>query len=56
MSNPEQDLFNLGMSEKAQPLFYAVQKHVEDNVLPITEEFFPSTKVKPIFGNGILAS
>ena len=40
MSNPEQDLFNLGMSEKAQPLFYAVQKHVEDNVLPITEEFF----------------
>jgi acyl-CoA dehydrogenase len=40
MSNPEQDLFNLGMSEKAQPLFYAVQKHVEENVLPITEEFF----------------
>jgi acyl-CoA dehydrogenase len=40
MSNPEQDLFNLGMSEKTQPLFYAVQKHVEENVLPITEEFF----------------
>ena len=40
MSNPEQDLFNLGMSEKAQPLYYAVKKHVEDNVLPITEEFY----------------
>ncbi len=40
MSNPELDLFNLGMSEKAQPLYYAVKKHVEENVLPITEEFF----------------
>ena len=37
-SNPE--LFNLAMSEEAQPLMDAVKKHIRDNVEPITEEFF----------------
>lgn len=34
------DLNNLAMSEAAQPLMDAVKKHIEDNVAPITEEFF----------------
>ncbi len=34
------DLFNLVMSEEAQPLMDAVKKHITDNVEPITEEFF----------------
>ena len=34
------DLFELSMSEQAQPLMDAVQMHVRDNVDPITEEFF----------------
>jgi acyl-CoA dehydrogenase len=46
MSEPENDLFNLAMSRKAQPLMYAVQKHVNDNVDPITEEFFALDKNK----------
>jgi len=36
--NPE--LFNLAMTKKAQPLMAAVKKHLEENVAPITEEFF----------------
>jgi acyl-CoA dehydrogenase len=40
MPDLESDLFNLVMSEKAQPLLDAVTKHIEDNVAPITEEFF----------------
>ncbi len=40
MSGSDQELFNLAMSEEAQPLFYAVKKHIEENVAPITEEFF----------------
>ena len=35
----EADLFNLAMSEEAQPLMDAVQKHIRDNVEPIQEEF-----------------
>ncbi|MEM1434559.1 MAG: acyl-CoA dehydrogenase family protein [Pseudomonadota bacterium] len=35
--NPE--LFNLAMSEQAQPLMFAVQQHIQDNVVPIQEEF-----------------
>jgi acyl-CoA dehydrogenase len=35
--NPE--LFNLAMSEEAQPLYDAVVRHIEANVIPITEEF-----------------
>jgi acyl-CoA dehydrogenase len=34
------DLNNLVMSEEAQPLLDAVKKHIEENVAPITEEFF----------------
>jgi acyl-CoA dehydrogenase len=40
MSDLDADLFNLAMSEEAQPLMAAVKKHIEDNVVPITEEFF----------------
>ena len=34
------DLFNLTMSEQAQPLLDAVTKHIDENVAPITEEFY----------------
>ena len=33
------DLFELAMSEEAQPLMDAVKKHITDNVDPINEEF-----------------
>ena len=39
MSDLEADLFNLAMSEEAQPLMDAVMKHIRENVVPITEEF-----------------
>ena len=39
MSDLEADLFNLAMSDEAQPLMDAVQKHIQENVVPITEEF-----------------
>ena len=39
MSDLEADLFSLAMSEESQPLMAAVQKHVAENVDPITEEF-----------------
>ncbi|TNE56767.1 MAG: acyl-CoA dehydrogenase [Alphaproteobacteria bacterium] len=35
--NPE--LFQLAMSEEAQPLMDAVKRHIEENVIPISEEF-----------------
>jgi acyl-CoA dehydrogenase len=34
------ELNNLAMSKEAQPLFDAVMKHIEENVAPITEEFY----------------
>lgn len=37
LENP--DLFDLTMSEQAQPLLDAVKKHIKENVEPITEEF-----------------
>ena len=40
MSGQDQELFNLAMSEEAQPLLYAVKKHVAENVEPIIDEFF----------------
>jgi len=40
------DLFNLAMSEQAQPLMAAVKKHIAENVKPITEEFFALDKEK----------
>ena len=36
-TNP--DLFDLTMSEQAQPLLDAVKKHIQDNVVPIMDEF-----------------
>ena len=44
MPDLEADLFNLAMSEQAQPLMDAVKKHIADNVEPITEEFFALDK------------
>ncbi len=38
LENP--DLFDLTMSEQAQPLLDAVKKHIKENVDPITEEFY----------------
>ncbi|HKI74334.1 MAG TPA: acyl-CoA dehydrogenase family protein, partial [Pseudomonadales bacterium] len=40
MPDLEADLFQLAMSEQAQPLMDAVKKHIQENVEPITEEFF----------------
>lgn len=40
MSDLDQDLFQLAMSEQARPLMAAVQNHIKENVEPITEEFF----------------
>ena len=36
----EAELNNLAMSKEAQPLYDAVVRHIEENVAPITEEFF----------------
>ncbi|MEZ5549678.1 MAG: acyl-CoA dehydrogenase family protein [Pseudomonadales bacterium] len=46
MADLDKDLFNLAMSDEAQPLMAAVQKHIEDNVVPITDEFFALDKEK----------
>lgn len=46
MSNSDKNLFNLGMSEEAGTLFQAVKKHIEENVDPLTEEFFALDKGK----------
>ncbi len=35
----EAELNQLAMSKEAQPLFYAVKKHIAENVAPIEEEF-----------------
>ena len=40
MSNLNQDLYNLTMSDKALPLFNSVKKHIEENVDTIEEEFY----------------
>ncbi len=46
MSDLNKDLFNLAMSDQAQPLMDAVTKHIQENVVPITEEFFELDKQK----------
>jgi acyl-CoA dehydrogenase len=46
MPDLEADLFNLAMSEQAQPLMDAVQKHIAENIEPITDEFFALDKEK----------
>jgi acyl-CoA dehydrogenase len=40
MPSTESDLFELAMSDEAQPLMAAVQNHIATHVEPITEEFF----------------
>ena len=40
MTQLNQDLFELSMSDGARPLMAAVKQHIADNVDPITEEFF----------------
>ncbi|NCF32710.1 MAG: acyl-CoA dehydrogenase, partial [Proteobacteria bacterium] len=40
MSTTQSDLFELAMSEEAQPLMAAVQNHITTHVEPITEEFY----------------
>ena len=40
MSDPNQDIYNLAMSEQALPLFNAVKKHIVENVDTITEEYY----------------
>ena len=44
LENP--DLFDLTMSEQAEPLLAAVKKHIQDNVVPITDEFYALEKEK----------
>ncbi len=46
MSQLNNELFDLAMSEEAQPLMSAVLNHIRDNVDPITEEFFALNKEK----------
>jgi len=36
----EAELNNLAMSDSAKPLMEAVKRHIEENVEPITEQFF----------------
>ena len=50
------DLFELAMSEEAQPLMDAVKKHIADNVDPITEEFQALHAEKKIGGRGTPSS
>lgn len=40
MSEINPELFNLAMSKEAKPLFDAVQKHIRENVVPISDEFY----------------
>ncbi len=40
MPDLDADLFNLAMSEQAQPLMDAVKKHISENVEPIVDEFY----------------
>ena len=40
MSDINQDLFNLAMSEESQPLMDGVLNHIDTNVKPIIDEFF----------------
>ena len=46
MADLDADLFNLAMSVEAQPLMDAVNKHIAENVDPITEEFYALDKEK----------
>ena len=46
MPDLESDLYQLAMSEEAQPLMDGVRKHIKENVEPISEEFFALDKDK----------
>ena len=46
MRNMNPELFNLAMSEEAQPLMTAVLKHIEENVAPIQEEYYALNEQK----------
>ncbi len=46
MSELNPELFNLAMSEGSKPLMAQVKKHIEDNVIPITEEFYALNEEK----------
>lgn len=46
MPDLEGDLYQLAMSEEAQPLMDGVRKHIKENVDPISEEFFALDKDK----------
>ena len=46
MSEESADLFELSMSDEAQPLMAAVQKHIVDNVEPIQDEFYALNEEK----------
>ena len=46
MTNTNPDLFNLAMSDEAQPLFLAVKQHIKDNVDPIVDEYKALDKEK----------
>ena len=47
MSELNSELFDLAMSEEARPLMEAVKMHIQDNVDPITQEFFALNEDKP---------
>ena len=44
LENP--DLFDLTMSDQAAPLLDAVKNHIQQNVAPISEEFYALEKEK----------
>ena len=46
MTTLNSELFQLAMSEKAKPLLDLVNKHIKENVVPISEEFFALHKEK----------
>lgn len=46
MSEMNPELFDLRMSDGARPLMAAVMKHIEDNVVPISDEFFALNEEK----------
>lgn len=46
MTDTSQSLFQLAMSEEAQPLLHAVKAHITENVDPIIEEYYSLNKQK----------
>ncbi len=46
MTDFHPELFNLTLSDKAQPLLAAVKRHIAENIVPISEEFFALNEQK----------